>query len=175
MRNKYSQEITQKPYKAAAKSFLYGIGFTDEDMQRSQVGLASMWYEGNPCNMHLRDLADETSIHVKAHDMVPLQFNTIGVSDGLTMGSEGMNFSLPSREIIADSIETISQAHYYDALIAFPGCDKNMPGSIMALCRLNRPSLIVYGGSIGRGELDGEPLDSISTVEAYGGFNEAGD
>jgi dihydroxy-acid dehydratase len=168
--NKYSARITQRNSQVASQAMLYGTGLTDEDMSKAQVGIASMWYEGNTCNMHLLDLAAEVKKGVQAVDLVGFRFNTIGVSDGISMGTEGMNYSLQSREIIADSIETVMSAQWYDACITIPGCDKNMPGSLMAMGRLNRPSLMVYGGTIRPGYWDGKKLDIVSSFESYGQF-----
>jgi dihydroxy-acid dehydratase len=147
---------------------LYGVGLTPEDMQKPQVGICSMWYEGNTCNMHLNDLSAEIKQGVAAAGLVGLRFNTIGVSDGISMGTDGMSYSLPSRDLIADSIETVMSAQWYDALITVPGCDKNMPGSVMAMARLNRPSLMVYGGTIRPGHALGKPRDIISAFQSYG-------
>jgi dihydroxy-acid dehydratase len=149
---------------------LYGIGLTDADMQKPQVGICSMWYEGNTCNMHLDQLALHVKAGVQAAGLVGLRFNTIGVSDGLSMGTEGMSYSLPSRDLIADSIETVMGAQWYDALVTVPGCDKNMPGSIIAMARLNRPSLMVYGGTIRAGHALGKPRDIISAFQSYGEY-----
>ncbi len=168
--NKYSARITQRNSQVASQAMLYGTGLTDEDMSKAQVGIASMWYEGNTCNMHLLDLAAEVKKGVQAVDLVGFRFNTIGVSDGISMGTEGMNYSLQSREIIADSIETVMSAQWYDACITIPGCDKNMPGSLMAMGRVNRPSLMVYGGTIRPGYWDEKKLDIVSSFESYGQF-----
>ena len=149
---------------------LYGIGLTDADMQKPQVGICSMWYEGNTCNMHLDRLALHVKEGAQAAGLVGLRFNTIGVSDGLSMGTEGMSYSLPSRDLIADSIETVMGAQWYDALVTVPGCDKNMPGSIIAMARLNRPSLMVYGGTIRAGHALGKPRDIISAFQSYGEY-----
>src|SRR5690554_301782 len=166
--NKYSKIFTQDRTQPAAQAMLYGIGLTEEDMQKAQVGIASMGYDGNTCNMHLNDLAQEVKKGVWQHDLVGLVFNTIGVSDGMSNGTDGMRYSLVSRDIIADSIETICGGQYYDALIAIPGCDKNMPGSIMAMGRLNRPSIMVYGGTIAPGYYQGQELNIVSAFEALG-------
>lgn len=166
--NKYSKVFTQDKTQPAAQAMLYGIGLSDEDMKKPQVGIASMGYDGNTCNMHLNDLAQEVKKGVWEHDSVGLIFNTIGVSDGMSNGTEGMRYSLVSRDIIADSIETICGGQYYDGLIAIPGCDKNMPGSIMAMGRLNRPSLMVYGGTIAPGSYKGQDLNIVSAFEALG-------
>src|SRR5947207_6138944 len=149
---------------------LYATGLSEEDMQKPQVGIASMWFEGNPCNMHLLDLAAEVKAGVAAAGMVGLRFNTIGVSDGISMGTDGMSYSLQSRDLIADSIETVMSAQWYDANISLPGCDKNMPGCIIAMGRLNRPSLVVYGGTIRAGASDGQKVDVISAFQSYGEF-----
>ncbi len=149
---------------------LYGAGLTEEDMGKPQVGIASMWWEGNPCNMHLLDLAEKVKEGVRAAGMVGLRFNTIGVSDGISMGTEGMSYSLQSRDIIADSIETVMAAQWYDANISLPGCDKNMPGCLIAMGRLNRPSLMIYGGTIRPGFYRGQKLDIVSAFQAYGEY-----
>ncbi|WP_343701897.1 dihydroxy-acid dehydratase [Chitinophaga sp.] len=166
--NKYSKTITQDPTQPAAQAQLYGIGLTEEDLKKAQVGIVSMGYDGNTCNMHLNDLAKEVKTGVWANDLVGLMFHTIGVSDGISNGTEGMRYSLVSRDLIADSIETVCGAQYYDALITVPGCDKNMPGSLMAMGRLNRPSIMVYGGSIAPGKYKGQDLNIISAFEALG-------
>jgi dihydroxy-acid dehydratase len=149
---------------------LYGTGLTPDDMEKAQVGIAAMWYEGNTCNMHLNDLAARVKQGVVASGMVGMRFNTIGVSDGISMGTDGMSFSLQSRDLIADSIETAMSAHWYDACIALPGCDKNMPGCIIAMGRLNRPSLVIYGGTIRAGRWQGRKLDIISAFQSYGEY-----
>jgi dihydroxy-acid dehydratase len=166
--NKYSKTFTQDETQPAAKAMLYGIGLTDDDMQKAQVGVASMGYDGNTCNMHLNDLAKLVKQGIWDEDMVGLIFHTIGVSDGMSNGTEGMRYSLMSRDIIADSIEAVTGAQYYDGLITLPGCDKNMPGSIMAMGRLNRPSIMVYGGTIKPGHWKGEDLNIVSAFEALG-------
>jgi len=166
--NKYSKTLTQDPTQPAAQAMLYGIGLTDEDLKKAQVGVASMGYDGNTCNMHLNDLAKLVKEGVWASDLVGLIFNTIGVSDGMSNGTDGMRFSLVSRDIIADSIEAVCGAQYYDGLIALPGCDKNMPGSLMAMGRLNRPSIMVYGGTIAPGHYKGQDLNIVSSFEALG-------
>jgi len=168
--NRYSRRITQVKSQGASQAMLYGTGLSHADMDKAQVGIASMWYEGNTCNMHLNDLAARVKEGVTAAGMVGMRFNTIGVSDGISMGTAGMSYSLQSREIIADSIETVMAAHWYDACIAIPGCDKNMPGCIMAMARLNRPGLMVYGGTIKPGCRDGEALDVVSAFQSYGEF-----
>ena len=166
--NKYSKTITQNESQPAAQAMLYGIGLTEEDMQKAQVGIVSTGYEGNTCNMHLNDLAKEVKTGVQKEDLVGLIFNTIGVSDGISNGTDGMRFSLVSRDVIADSIETVVSAQWYDAVLAVVGCDKNMPGSIIAMGRLNRPAIMIYGGSIHSGIWKGEPLNIVSAFEALG-------
>ncbi|SIO06617.1 dihydroxy-acid dehydratase [Chitinophaga niabensis] len=166
--NRYSKTITQDPTQPAAQAMLYGIGLTEEDLKKAQVGVVSMGYDGNTCNMHLNDLAKEVKRGVWANDLVGLIFNTIGVSDGISNGTDGMRYSLVSRDLIADSIETVCGAQYYDALITVPGCDKNMPGSLMAMGRLNRPAIMVYGGTIAPGKYKGQDLNIISAFEALG-------
>jgi dihydroxy-acid dehydratase len=166
--NKYSKHVTSDPTQPAAKAMLYAIGLTEEDLTKPQVGIVSTGWEGNPCNMHLNDLAKQIKIGVKAQDLIGLIFHTIGVSDGISMGTSGMRFSMPSRDIIADSIETVASAQWYDSIIAVVGCDKNMPGALMALGRLNRPGLLFYGGSIAPGCHNGKDLTIISTFEALG-------
>lgn len=166
--NKYSKTITQDVTQPAAQAMLYGIGLTDEDLKKAQVGVVSMGYDGNTCNMHLNELAKIVKQGVWDNDLVGLIFNTIGVSDGISNGTEGMRYSLVSRDIIADSIEAVCGAQYYDAVIALPGCDKNMPGSIMAMGRLNRPAIMVYGGTIAPGHYKGEDLNIVSAFEALG-------
>lgn len=168
--NQYSQTITQNKSQGAGQAMLYGTGLTRDDMDKAQVGIASVWWEGNTCNMHLNDLAASVKQGVTDADMVGMRFNTIGVSDGTTNGTSGMAYSLQSRDLIADSIETVVAAQFYDGLIAIPGCDKNMPGCIMAMARLNRPAIMVYGGSIKPGHHKGEKLDIISAFQAYGQF-----
>ena len=166
--NKYSKTITQDVTQPAAQAMLYGIGLTDDDMKKAQVGIVSMGYEGNTCNMHLNELAKLIKQGVWDNYLVGLIFNTIGVSDGISNGTDGMRYSLVSRDIIADSIETVCGAQYYDALIAVPGCDKNMPGSLIAMGRLNRPAIMVYGGTIAPGHYKGEDLNIVSAFEALG-------
>jgi dihydroxy-acid dehydratase len=168
--NKYSSRVTQPRSQGASQAMLYGIGLTDADLQKAQVGICSMWYEGNTCNMHLDRLAASVKEGVQAAGLVGLRFNTVGVSDGLSMGTDGMSYSLPSRDLIADSIETVMGAQWYDGLITVPGCDKNMPGSIIAMARLNRPSLMVYGGTIRAGFAQGKPRDIISAFQSYGEY-----
>ncbi len=166
--NKYSRTITQDPTQPAAQAMLYGIGLTDEDLKKAQVGIVSMGYDGNTCNMHLNDLAKTIKTGVWQNDLVGLIFNTIGVSDGMSNGTDGMRYSLVSRDIIADSIEAVCGAQYYDGLIAVPGCDKNMPGSLIAMGRLNRPAIMVYGGTIAPGHYKGQDLNIVSAFEALG-------
>jgi dihydroxy-acid dehydratase len=166
--NKYSKTLTQDPTLPAAQAMLYGIGLTDADMQKAQVGIVSTGYDGNTCNMHLNELAQHVKSAVWKRDLVGLIFNTIGVSDGMSNGTEGMRYSLVSREIIADSIEAVCGAQYYDGLIAVVGCDKNMPGALIAMARLNRPSIMVYGGTIAGGHYKGRTLNIISAFEALG-------
>ncbi|MGE0591294.1 MAG: dihydroxy-acid dehydratase [Vicinamibacterales bacterium] len=170
MKNRYSARVTQPRSQGASQAMLYGVGLTDADLQKPQVGICSMWYEGNTCNMHLDRLAAHVREGVQAAGLVGLRFNTIGVSDGLSMGTEGMSYSLPSRDLIADSIETVVGAQWYDALVTVPGCDKNMPGSVIAMARLNRPSLMVYGGTIRAGQALGEPRDIVSAFQSYGEY-----
>ena len=152
--NKYSSQITQPKAQGASQAMLYATGLTEQDMAKPQVGIASVWYEGNSCNMHLLGLAEKVKEGVVAAGMVGLRFNTIGVSDGISMGTDGMSYSLQSRDLIADSIETVMAAQWYDANVSIPGCDKNMPGCLIAMGRLNRPSLMVYGGTIRAGHLE---------------------
>ena len=166
--NKYSKTLTQDETQPAAQAMLYGIGLTEDDLKKPQVGICSMGYDGNTCNMHLNDLAKIVKEGVWKEEMVGLIFNTIGISDGISNGTEGMRYSLVSRDLIADSIEAVCGGFYYDGLIALPGCDKNMPGSIMAMGRLNRPSIMVYGGTIEAGHHKGEELNIISAFEALG-------
>jgi len=166
--NKYSRTLTQDETQPAAQAMLYGIGLTDEDMTKAQVGIVSTGWEGNTCNMHLNGIAAEVRDEVNKEDLIGLVFHTIGVSDGMSMGTAGMRFSLPSRNIIADSIETVVSAQWYDGVIAVVGCDKNMPGAMMALGRLNRPGIVFFGGTIGPGCHAGEDLTIISTFEALG-------
>jgi dihydroxy-acid dehydratase len=166
--NKYSRTLTQEITNPAAKAMLYGIGLTTEDMQKAQIGIASTGYEGNTCNMHLNGLSVHVKKGVQENGMVGLIFHTIGVSDGMTNGNNGMMYSLPSRDLIADSIEDVVGAQWYDGVIAVVGCDKNMPGAMMALARLNRPGMLVYGGTIRTGEYKGKKLDIISAFEALG-------
>jgi len=166
--NKYSKTITQDSTQPAAQAMLHAIGLTDEDLKKPQIGIVSSGWDGNPCNMHLNMLGQQVKVAVNKQGFVGLTFHTIGVSDGISMGTPGMRYSLPSRDIIADSIETNAGAQYYDGIIAIVGCDKNMPGAIMALGRLNRPSLMMYGGTISPGYYKGEKLDVVSAFEALG-------
>src|SRR3982751_6806430 len=170
--NKYSKTFTQDETQPAAQAMLYGIGLTDEDLKKPQVGIASMGYDGNTCNMHLNDLAKLVKQGVWDNDMVGLIFNTIGISDGISNGTDGMRYSLVSRDLIADSIEAVCGGFYYDGLIALPGCDKNMPGCIIAMGRLDRPSIMIYGGTIRAGQtcVRGEDLklDVVSAFQVYG-------
>ncbi|MBU6159349.1 MAG: dihydroxy-acid dehydratase [Bacteroidetes bacterium] len=166
--NKYSKVLTQDVTQPAAQAMLYGIGLKEGDMQKAQVGIVSMGYDGNTCNMHLNELAAIVKKSVWENEMVGLIFNTIGVSDGISNGTDGMRYSLISRDLIADSIEAVCGAHYYDGIIAVPGCDKNMPGSVIAMGRLNRPSIMVYGGTIAPGHYKGEELNIVSAFEALG-------
>lgn len=166
--NKQSRTITQDPTQPAAQAMLYGIGLTERELNQPFIGIASMGYDGNTCNMHLNHLASLIKKEVSNHEMVGLIFNTIGISDGITNGTEGMRYSLVSREIIADSIESVVAGHYYDGVIAIPGCDKNMPGSIIAMGRVNRPSIMVYGGTIAPGKYQGKDLNIVSAFEALG-------
>lgn len=168
--NRYSARITQPRAQGASQAMLYGTGLSEEDMDKAQVGIASMWYDGNTCNMHLLDLASRVKQGVDAAGLVGMRFNTIGVSDGISMGTEGMSYSLPSRDLIADSIETVMHAQWYDGNISIPGCDKNMPGCLIAMGRVNRPALMVYGGTIKPGHLNHQVLDIVSAFQSYGEY-----
>jgi dihydroxy-acid dehydratase len=169
--NKYSAHITQPKSQGASQAMLYATGMTEADLNKPQVGIASVWFEGNPCNMHLLNLAAKVKEGVTAAGLVGMRFNTIGVSDGISMGTDGMSFSLQSRDLIADSIETIMGGQWYDAAVTIPGCDKNMPGCVMAMGRLNRPGLMVYGGTIRAGCTAKRPkLDVVSAFQSYGEF-----
>lgn len=169
--NRYSRRITQPRSQGASQAQLHALGLTREDLAKPQVGIATVWLEGNPCNVHLMDLAEQVKASVEAAGLVGMRFGTAGVSDGMSMGTEGMSYSLPSRELIADSIESVVSAQWYDAAVAIPGCDKNMPGCMIALARLDRPGLMVYGGSIKPGQAeDGTPLDIISAFQSYGEY-----
>jgi len=168
--NKYSSRITEPKSQGASQAMLIGTGLTTADMAKPEIGIASVWWEGNTCNMHLNDLAVVVKEGVVEADMVGMRFNTIGVSDGISMGTSGMGYSLQSREIIADSIETVMGAQWYDGLVAIPGCDKNMPGALIAMGRLNRPAIMVYGGTIKPGNLNGQSLDIVSAFQSYGEY-----
>ena len=168
--NRTSAHITQPKSQGASQAMLYATGLTEADMQRAQVGIASVWFDGNPCNMHLGDIATKVKEGVVAADMVGMRFNTVGVSDGISMGTSGMSFSLQSRDLIADSIETVMGAQWYDGLVTIPGCDKNMPGVIMAMGRVNRPALMIYGGTIRPGHSSGKTLDIVSAFQCYGQY-----
>ncbi len=168
--NKYSSRITGPKSQGASQAMLYGTGLSQTDMEKAQVGIGSVWFEGNTCNMHLNHLAEKVKEGVTAAGMVGMRFNTVGVSDGISMGTEGMSYSLQSRDLIADSIETVMRAHWYDANISIPGCDKNMPGCIIAMGRLNRPALMIYGGTIRAGEHDGRKIDIVSAFQSYGEY-----
>jgi len=169
--NKFSSRITQPASQGASQAMLYATGMTPEDMNKAQVGIASVWYEGNPCNMHLRDLGDVTKEGVDKAGLLGMRFNTIGVSDGMSMGTDGMSYSLQSRDLIADSIETVMGGQWYDGLLTIPGCDKNMPGCVMAMARVNRPAIMIYGGTIRAGCTDEHPkLDIVSAFQSYGQY-----
>ena len=168
--NRISANITQPRSQGASQAMLYATGLTEQDMNKAQVGIASVWYEGNPCNMHLNDLAATVKEGVANAGLVPMRFNTIGVSDGMSMGTRGMCFSLQSRDLIADSVETVMGGQWYDGLITIPGCDKNMPGVMMAMGRVNRPALMVYGGTIRPGHSGGKTLDIVSAFQSYGEY-----
>ena len=168
--NKFSSRITQPRSQGASQAMLYATGLREEDMDKPQIGIASVWFEGNPCNMHLLQLAEKVKEGLTAVGLVGMRFNTIGVSDGISMGTDGMSYSLQSRDLIADSIETVMAAQWYDANVSIPGCDKNMPGCIMAMGRINRPSLMIYGGTIRAGRRDGEKLDVVSAFQSYGEY-----
>jgi dihydroxy-acid dehydratase len=171
--NKYSKVLTQQKKQGASQAMLYATGLKEEDLNKAQVGISSVWYEGNPCNMHLMDLAAEVKKGVQDAGMVGYRFNTIGVSDGISMGTDGMSYSLQSRDLIADSIETVMGGQWYDGNIALPGCDKNMPGTVIAMARHNRPSIMVYGGTIRAGtapEIGRPQLDIVSAFQSYGEF-----
>jgi dihydroxy-acid dehydratase len=168
--NRYSSRITQPKSQGASQAMLHGTGLTADDMNKAQVGISSVWYEGNTCNMHLNDLAAKVREGVVAAGLVGMRFNTIGVSDGISMGTDGMSYSLQSRDLIADSIETVMSAQWYDANISLPGCDKNMPGCLIAMGRLNRPALMIYGGTIKPGHYRDQTLDIVSAFQSYGEF-----
>ncbi|QLE79288.1 dihydroxy-acid dehydratase [Francisella sp. Scap27] len=166
--NKYSKRLTKEKSQGASQAMLYGTGMTERDMDKPQVGIASVWYEGNTCNMHLNQIAQFVKNSVEKADLKGMRFNTIGVSDGISMGTSGMSYSLQSRDLIADSIETVMSAHWYDGLVSIPGCDKNMPGCMMALGRLNRPGFVIYGGTIQAGIMRGKPIDIVTAFQSYG-------
>lgn len=169
--NPFSIKLTKNNTLPAAQAMLYATGLTEDDFNKAQVGIVSNWYEGNPCNMHLNIISNNIKSSVKKYGMVGFQFNTIGISDGISMGTSGMRYSLPSRELIADSIESVVKAQHYDGLIGIPGCDKNIPGIVMAMLRINRPSILVYGGSISSGYYNGKKLNIVSAFEALGEKN----
>ena len=166
--NKYSKYVTQDETQPAAQAMLHAIGLSEDDLKKPQIGVVSTGWDGNPCNMHLNGLAADIKASINQEELIGLIFHTIGVSDGISMGTAGMRFSLPSRDIIADSIETVASAQWYDGLVTVVGCDKNMPGAIMALGRLNRPALLVYGGTIAPGCHNDQKLDIVSAFEALG-------
>jgi len=168
--NKISRRITQPRSQGASQAMLYGTGMTDEDLNKAEVGIASVWWEGNTCNMHLNDLAARVREGVQAAGLVGMRFNTIGVSDGISMGTEGMSYSLQSRDLIADSVETVMGGQWYDACITIPGCDKNMPGVVMGMARVNRPAIMVYGGTIRGGKMNNQTIDIVSAFQSYGEF-----
>ncbi|MFV2060006.1 MAG: dihydroxy-acid dehydratase [Gammaproteobacteria bacterium] len=168
--NKFSATITQRKSQGASQAMLYGTGLSEDDLKKAEIGIASVWYEGNTCNMHLNDLAAQVKEGVVKAGLVGMRFNTIGVSDGISMGTDGMSYSLQSRDLIADSVETVMNAQWYDANISIPGCDKNMPGVLIAMARVNRPSLMVYGGTIKPGHAQGKVLDVVSAFQSYGEF-----
>ncbi len=168
--NQISSRITQSKAQGASQAMLYGTGMTAEDMEKAQVGIASVWWEGNTCNMHLNDLASDAKNGVESAGLIGMRFNTVGVSDGISMGTEGMSYSLQSRDLIADSIETVVAGQWYDGLITIPGCDKNMPGCLMAMGRLNRPSLMIYGGTIRAGSVGSQKVDIVNAFQSYGEF-----
>ena len=168
--NRISARVTKPRSQGASQAMLYGTGLTETDMDKAQIGIASVWYEGNSCNMHLLDLAAKVKEGVEAVGLLGMRFNTVGVSDGISMGTEGMSYSLQSRDLIADSIETVSRGQWYDANISIPGCDKNMPGCLMAMGRLDRPALMVYGGTIKPGYASNQPVDIVSAFQSYGQY-----
>ena len=168
--NRFSARITEPRSQGASQAMLYGTGLTNEDMAKAEVGISSVWWEGNTCNMHLNDLAALVKKGVVEAGLVGMRFNTIGVSDGISMGTDGMSYSLQSRDIIADSIETVMNAQWYDANISIPGCDKNMPGVLIAMGRVNRPALMIYGGTIKPGHWKGATLDIVSAFQSYGEY-----
>jgi dihydroxy-acid dehydratase len=168
MLNRTSQRLTQSAAQGGSQAMLFATGLTEEDLHKPQVGIVSVWWEGNPCNMHLLDLSKQVKTGIVASDMVGFRFNTVGVSDGISMGTEGMSYSLQSRDLIADSIETVMGAQFYDGAIAIPGCDKNLPGCLMGVARVNRPALVIYGGTIKSGCHRGQPTDIVSAFQSYG-------
>src|SRR5210317_139696 len=168
--NRFSSRITEPRSQGASQAMLYGTGLEPADMQKAEVGISSVWWEGNTCNMHLNDLAAKVKEGVTDAGLVGMRFNTIGVSDGISMGTDGMSYSLQSRDLIADSIETVMSAQWYDANISLPGCDKNMPGCLIAMGRLNRPALMIYGGTIKPGHYHDETLDIVSAFQSYGEY-----
>ncbi|MGI9432160.1 MAG: dihydroxy-acid dehydratase, partial [Myxococcota bacterium] len=168
--NRTSRHITQPKAQGASQAMLHAVGLDEADLDKAQVGISSVWYEGNPCNMHLLDLAEQVKIGVQDAGLIGFRFNTVGVSDGISMGTEGMSYSLQSRDLIADSIETVMGAQWYDANVSLPGCDKNMPGCLIAMGRLNRPSLMIYGGTIRAGCWNDRKLDVVSAFQSYGEF-----
>ena len=169
--NRTSRHITEPKGQGASQAMLHAVGLDEADLEKAQVGICSVWYEGNPCNMHLLDLAQQVKVGVQDAGLIGFRFNTIGVSDGISMGTEGMSYSLQSRDLIADSIETVMHAQWYDGNISIPGCDKNMPGCLIAMARVNRPALMVYGGTIRPGKnAKGEPIDVVSAFQCYGEF-----
>jgi dihydroxy-acid dehydratase len=169
--NRTSRRITEPKAQGASQAMLHAVGVSEEDLEKAQVGISSVWYEGNPCNMHLLDLAEQVKVGVREAGLIGFRFNTIGVSDGISMGTEGMSYSLQSRDLIADSIETVMHAQWYDANVSLPGCDKNMPGCLIAMARVNRPALMVYGGTIRPGRnAAGEAIDVVSAFQCYGEF-----
>jgi dihydroxy-acid dehydratase len=166
--NKYSKTITQDESLPAAQAMLYALGLSEKDLRKAQVGIVSTGFQGNPCNMHLNGLAERIKEGIDKNGLLGLIFHTIGVSDGMSMGTEGMRYSLPSREVIADSIEAVASAQFYDGIVAVVGCDKNMPGAMIAMSRLNRPSILLYGGTVKKGSWKGQDLNIVSAFEAYG-------
>ena len=168
--NKVSARVTQPRSQGASQAMLYGTGMTREDMDKAEVGIASVWWEGNTCNMHLNDLAAEVRKGVQDAGLMGMRFNTVGVSDGISMGTEGMSYSLQSRDLIADSVETVMGGQWYDACITIPGCDKNMPGCMMGMARVDRPALMVYGGTIKPGRVGDQVLDIVSAFQSYGQY-----
>ncbi|PHT82305.1 Dihydroxy-acid dehydratase [Capsicum annuum] len=172
--NKYSSRITEPKSQGGSQAILYGLGFFDDDMSKPQIGISSVWYEGNTCNMHLLKLAEAVKEGVQESGMVGFRFNTVGVSDAISMGTRGMCYSLQSRDLIADSIETVMSAQWYDGNISIPGCDKNMPGTIMSMGRLNRPSIMIYGGTIKPGHFQGHTFDIVSAFQVYGEYVSGG-